>query len=78
MNTQAIKTYQKEIGEGQIHMMRVTPRNDQMHRHIEVAQRDQRFDTVLFTLFKDRTVKSNALLIGRDFIALRKETAPGN
>ena len=34
MNTQAIKTYQKEIGEGQIHMMRVTPRNDQMHRHI--------------------------------------------
>ncbi|CSS88635.1 Uncharacterised protein [Shigella sonnei] len=49
-----------------------------MHRHIEVAQRDQRFDTVLFTLFKDRTIKSNALLIGRDFIALRKETAPGN
>jgi AraC-like DNA-binding protein len=34
MNTQAIKSYQKEIGEGQIHMMRVTPRNDQMHRHI--------------------------------------------
>jgi AraC-like DNA-binding protein len=34
MNTQAIQTYQKEIGEGQIHMMRVTPRNDQMHRHI--------------------------------------------
>lgn len=34
MNTEAIKTYQKEIGEGQIHMMRVTPRNDQMHRHI--------------------------------------------
>ncbi|SRN40272.1 Uncharacterised protein [Shigella flexneri] len=49
-----------------------------MHRHIEVAQRDQRFDTVLFTLFKDRTIKSNALLIGRDFIVLRKETAPGN
>jgi AraC-like DNA-binding protein len=34
MNTEAIKTYKKEIGEGQIHMMRVTPRNDQMHRHI--------------------------------------------
>jgi quercetin dioxygenase-like cupin family protein len=34
MDTQVIKTYQKEIGEGQIHMMRVTPRNDQMHRHI--------------------------------------------
>jgi len=49
-----------------------------MHWHIEVAQRDQRFDAVLFALFKDRTVKSNALLVGRQLIALREEAAPGN
>lgn len=27
------KTYCKEIGEGQIHMMRISPSNDEMHRH---------------------------------------------
>ena len=64
-----------------LHQLAVTPGaifGDQMHRHIEVAQRDQRFDTVLFTLFKYRAIKSNALLVGRQFIALREEAAPGN
>lgn len=34
MNTQTVKTYRKEIGDGQLHMMHITPRNDQLHRHI--------------------------------------------
>ena len=33
MNTSMFKTYCKEIGEGQIHMMRISPSNDEMHRH---------------------------------------------
>ena len=80
---QTIKCYKASPGVAaeKLHQLAVTPGaifGDQMHRHIEVAQRDQRFDTVLFTLFKYRAIKSNALLVGRQFIALREEAAPGN
>ncbi len=51
---------------------------DQMHRHIEVTQRDQRFNTVFFTLGKYRPVKRDTLCIRRQLIAVGVETAPGN
>ena len=34
MNLRTAKTYYTQIGEGQIHMMRIAPHNDEMHRHI--------------------------------------------
>lgn len=34
MNTKTFKTYCNEIGEGQIHMMRISPCKDEMHRHV--------------------------------------------
>ena len=34
MNSRTAKTYYTQIGEGQIHMMRIAPHNDEMHRHI--------------------------------------------
>ena len=34
MNTRKVKTYYKAIGDGQIHMMRIVPCNDEMHRHV--------------------------------------------
>lgn len=33
MNTAVIQTYQKQIGDGQIHMMHIRPGEDRMHRH---------------------------------------------
>lgn len=34
MDEQAVKTYRKEIGQEQLRMMHITPRNDQLHRHV--------------------------------------------
>lgn len=34
MNMQTIRTYSKEIGEGKIRMMRIRPRDDEMHQHV--------------------------------------------
>ncbi len=50
----------------------------QMHRDIEVTQRDQRLDVVLPALFEHRTIKRNPFFIRQRLVAIRVETAPGN
>ncbi|AEW74961.1 hypothetical protein EcWSU1_03533 [Enterobacter ludwigii] len=51
---------------------------DQMHRYVEMAQGDQRFDVVFFALFEHCAVEGNPLFIGQWLIAVRIEAAPGN
>ena len=51
---------------------------DQVHRHVEMAQRHQRLDAVLFALLEQRAIKGDPFRIRFQLIALRKQTAPGD
>ena len=65
----------------ELHHLAVTPRavlGHQVHRHVEVAQRHQRFDTVLFTFAEQIAIEGDTFLIRRQFIAVRVQTAPGD
>ncbi|CZY57830.1 Uncharacterised protein [Enterobacter hormaechei] len=65
----------------EIHHLTVAPGavlRHQVHRHVEVAERDQRLDVVLFALLEHRAVEGNAFLIRQRFVAVRVEAAPGN
>ena len=50
----------------------------QVHRHVEVAERHQRLDVVLFALLKYRAVKGYALFVRQRFVTVRVEAAPGD
>lgn len=50
----------------------------QVHRHVEMAQGDQRLDAVFAALLKQRAVEGNALRVGRQFVAVRVKPAPGD
>ena len=80
---QTVKFFETGAGVAgeEIHHLAVAPGailRHQMHRHIEVAQGDQRLNVVLFALFKHRAIKGNALFVRQRFVAVRVEAAPGN
>ena len=52
--------------------------NHQVHRHVKMAQRDQRLDTVLFALFEQRAIEGDALRIRLLLVAAREQAAPGD
>jgi hypothetical protein len=50
----------------------------QVHRHVEMAQRHQRFDAVFAALFEQAAVEGDAFRVGRQLVAVWVNPAPGD
>ena len=80
---QAIKSFKAGAGVAgeELHHFSIAPGavlGDQVHRHVEMAQRHQRLDAVLFALLEQRAIKGDPFRVRFQLIALRKQTAPGD
>ena len=80
---QTVKSFKAGAGvvAEKIHHFAVAPGavlHHQMHRHVKMAQRHQRLDTVLFALLEQRTIEGDTLRIRLLLVAAREQAAPGD